>query len=167
MANNPAFERFREIIWQRALTDAEQAELEAWLAANPEFRTEWQAEMSLSVSLRRLPAPEVPSNFTARVLQAVERERENESRPQETAHWWHAVTRKARWVTTGALATISVLIALGIHQKQVEKQHELALMNRLRELPNVPNTDVLANFETIRVLNQAPSPDDQLLALLE
>jgi anti-sigma factor RsiW len=170
MANDPIFERFREISWRRALTDAEHAELQAWLSAHPEFRAEWKAEMALSMSLTRLSEPAVPSNFTARVLQAVEREALVEARLQGTAGWWQVLARKARWVTGAAFAAIALLIGIGIHGRQVEKQHELALANSviiISKVPVLPNAEVLANFETIRAMNQAPSPDDQLLALLE
>jgi hypothetical protein len=165
MANNPEFERFREISWRRALTNAELGDLETWLAAHPEFRAEWEAEMALSTSLMRLPAPEVPSNFTARVLQAVERDAAVESRTSAGLSWWQALTRKARWASAGALTAIIALVGVGIHQRQVQA-HELALANRMREFSKA-NTEVLANFETIKAINQGPAPDDQLLALLE
>jgi hypothetical protein len=170
MVNDPVFERFREISWRRALTDAEQAELEALLSAHPEFRAEWEEEMALSTSLTRLPEPAVPSNFTARVLQAVKRETAVESRPRATVSWWRVLAQKAGWVTGAAFAAISVLIGVGIHERQIQKQHELALANSvtiISKVPVLPNAEVLANFETIRAMNQAPSPDDQLLALLE
>ena len=163
MANNPEFERFREISWRRALTDAELSELGTWLAIHPEFRVEWEAEMALSTSLMRLPGPEVPSNFTARVLQTVERDAAVES--HTGPGWWQAFTRKARWVTAGALTAIAVLIGFGVHERQIQA-HELALANRMREFSKA-NTEVLANFETIKAINQGPAPDDQLLALLE
>jgi hypothetical protein len=170
MADNPVFERFREISWRRALTDAERVELESWLASNPGFRAEWEAEMALSSSLRRLPEPAVPSNFTARVLRAVERETVSESHAHTTAGWWQALTGKARWVMGTSLAAIVVLIGFGIHERDIKQQHELALANSVKiisDVPVLPNTEVLANFETIRALNQAPPPDEQLLALLE
>jgi anti-sigma factor RsiW len=180
MADNPVFERFREISWRRALTDAERAELESWLANNPKFRAEWEAEMALSSSLRRLPQPAVPSNFTARVLRAVERETVSESHAHATAGWWRALAGKARWMVGSSFAAVAVILGLVIHeqqarrqqefQAQARRQHELALMNSLKiisDVPVLPNTEVLANFETIRRLNQAPPPDEQLLALLE
>jgi anti-sigma factor RsiW len=170
MANNPVFERFREISWRRALTDGERAELEAWLSNHPEFRAEWEAEMALSASLTRLPDPGVPSNFTARVLQAVERESAAEPRLRESADWWRALARRARWVTGPAFVALAVLVGIGIHERQAKRQHELALADSVRiisKVPVLPNAEVLANFETIRAMNQSPPPDDQLLALLE
>ena len=170
MGNNPEFERFREISWRRALTNTEQAELEGWLAKNPQLRGEWEAETALSSSLMRLPETAVPSNFTAQVLKAIERETAAESRSRATPAWWEALTRKAKWVTGAAFAAIAIMFGVAIHERDIEKQHELALASTMIELtkvPTLPNTEVLANFDTIRALNQAPPPDDQLLALLE
>ena len=126
--------------------------------------------MALSKSLAQLPEPAVPSNFTARVLQAVERETPAGPRLQGTADWWQALARKARWVTGAAFAAIAILIGVGVHRRGIEKQHELALADSVRiisRVPVLPNAEVLANFETIRAMNQAPPPDDQLLALME
>ena len=46
----------------------------AHLAAHPEAQADWEAEAGLNDALGRLPDVAVSSNFTARVLQAVERE---------------------------------------------------------------------------------------------
>ena len=75
MTNDPIFERWRERSWRRKLTSAEQAELRAWLAAHPEAQAEWEAEMALNDVLDQLPDAPVASNFTARAVAAVEREK--------------------------------------------------------------------------------------------
>ncbi len=36
--DNPVYQRLLELSWRRKLTDAETAELQAWLAANPDAR---------------------------------------------------------------------------------------------------------------------------------
>src|SRR5437879_11312119 len=120
--NNPLFEKFREISWRRALTDAERTELNAWLETNPEFRAEWEAEMGLSASLARLPEPAVPSNFTARVLQEIERETPAESRSQPAAGWWQTFARKARWMMGTSFAAIAVILGFAIYGHQVQRQ---------------------------------------------
>jgi len=66
-----------------------------------------------------------------------------------------------------SLATVGVILGLAIHEHQVQRQHELAVANSVKLISGVPNADILENFDTIRALNQAPSPDDKLLALLE
>ena len=170
MSSDPSFQRFREISWRRALTGAEQAELDAWLKANPQFRQEWEAEASLSSSLARVPNPAVPSNFTARVLQAIERETLAEPRSRAASGWWQNLLRRTRWAMGSSFAVLLVITGFLIHGHRVERQHELALMKSVAIVAGVsalPNTEVLTNFDTIRALSQAPAPDDQLLAALE
>src|SRR5262245_30630619 len=68
---------FRALIEQscrRPLNDAEQVQLSIWLAAHPEHRTTWEDEAALNRYLDNLPDAPVSSNFTALVMQAVERE---------------------------------------------------------------------------------------------
>src|SRR5690349_8472602 len=60
--------------WRHPLTAAEEASVRAWLAQHPESRADWNLETQLSEALEKLPEVPVPSNFTARVLQAIERE---------------------------------------------------------------------------------------------
>src|SRR5256885_6899122 len=69
--NIPDYQRLRELAWRRKLTPAELAE---WRAAHPEAAADAEAEAALSDALARLPDAPVPSNFTARVLQDLERE---------------------------------------------------------------------------------------------
>src|SRR6266576_1862078 len=74
MNPDPVCKRLRELSWRRPLTESEEAELRAWLAAHPEAQAGWEAETHLSAMLHQLPDATVPSNFTARVRQAVEQE---------------------------------------------------------------------------------------------
>ncbi len=60
-------------VWRRKLTDAERAEL----CVQPEVAAELEMESRLSEVLAKRPDIAVPSNFTSRVLQAVEREEAN------------------------------------------------------------------------------------------
>ena len=79
MKDNEHLSQLRESGWRRKLTESEQGELRAHLATNPDARADWEMESALNSALTRLPDASVPSNFTARVLQAVERE---EARPR-------------------------------------------------------------------------------------
>src|SRR5436190_847578 len=74
MNPDPVYKRLRELSWRRPLTESEQAELRAWLAAHPEAQAGWEVEKQLSAMLQQLSGAPVPSNFTARVLQAVGQE---------------------------------------------------------------------------------------------
>src|SRR5947207_1198597 len=74
MTNDPRYHHLRELSWRRQLTGAEEAELRAWLAAQPEAQAGWEAEAELNEALGRLADAPVSTNFTTRVLQAVELE---------------------------------------------------------------------------------------------
>jgi len=173
MTNDPVLQRLRETGWRRALTDAEQAELEACLKAHPELRRDWEMELALTASLADLPAPVVASNFTARVLQAVERETLTEGRAHASGSWWRKLAQKTRWVvgtSFGALAAITGLLVHGyhVHERQELAKRELAKSVMLvSAVSALPNTKVLTNFDAVRALSQAPPPDDQLLAVLQ
>ena len=70
MKGEPIQNPLRELVWRRKLTEAEHA----GLRAQPETQADLELESRLTEALARLPDAPVPSNFTARVLQAVERE---------------------------------------------------------------------------------------------
>src|ERR1035441_868191 len=83
MTDDPNYNRLLELSWRRKLTDAEEAQLRALLESRPEAQADWDAEATLNAVLGRLPDAPVPSNFTARVLQTVEREAAAELRQGE------------------------------------------------------------------------------------
>src|ERR1035441_8301460 len=103
MTDDPIYNRLRELSWRRKLTNAEEAQLRALLAAHPEAQADWDTEASLNAALGRLPDVPVTSNFTARVLQQVEREAATELRQGEPKwQFW----RRLRWLPKVAFATI-------------------------------------------------------------
>src|SRR5262249_44101529 len=71
--NETEYQTLLEIGWRRPLTFDEQARLEAWLAAHPEAQAQWEAEAALNRCLSQLSDVPVASNFTARVLEALDR----------------------------------------------------------------------------------------------
>ncbi|MEY2466714.1 MAG: hypothetical protein QOD03_1235, partial [Verrucomicrobiota bacterium] len=81
--NESDYNQLREKNWRRKLTAVEQTELRAWLAAHPEASADWEAELSLTETIVRLPDAPVPTNFTARVLQAIEQEASVDARQRE------------------------------------------------------------------------------------
>jgi len=169
MTNDP--NRFHEISWRRRLSPAEQAELQAWLEANPASREEWEAEMALASVMDGWAEPLVPSNFTARVLQAIEHE--TAESVQVGPSWWSRLTHRTGWVLSGSLAALLVLTSVLLQNHHLQKQHELAKQELLKSVILVsavqvlPNTEVLTSFDAIRALSTAPPPDEQLLALLQ
>src|SRR5579862_8049976 len=86
--NESDFNELREQSWRRKLTAAEESALRAWMVEHPDAETDMEAEVRLTEILGRLPDVPVPSNFTARVLQAVECEARADARPRVSRWNW-------------------------------------------------------------------------------
>ena len=159
MKNEPLQNPLREQLWRRKLTDAERAGLHA----QPEIQADFETESRLSEMLARLPDTPVPSNFTARVLQAVERESVH---PRATGWNWPWTWR----VLVPRMAVAAVVVAfagLGIHGYELNV-HRAALAKKVvlvAAAQPMPSVDALKNFNAIQRMSQ-PHADDELLALL-
>ncbi len=166
MTNDPMDKRLRELSWRRRLTGPEEAELRTWLSANPEAQADWEAEAGLNESLSRLPDVPVPGNFTARVLQAVEREAVADlRRPQGKWLTWLWL----RWLPKAAFAAVIVGVGLlSFHQLQAAHRKKLVeSVAAVSAVSSLPGSDILRDFDAIRALNPTPAPDEQLLAVLQ
>jgi anti-sigma factor RsiW len=167
MKHDSVPERLRETLWHRPLTDAETTELRAWLATHPDAPADWAAEQQLSRALHRLANAPVSSNFTARVLQAVERDTSAAHRPVPPAWrgWWRALG----WVPKLATACVVLgLSVLSLHQYQAANRERMAQsVAVLTEAGPLPSPEVLQDFDTISRLAQTPPADEELLALLQ
>jgi anti-sigma factor RsiW len=163
--NDPLYHKLREAGWRRKLASAEQAELRAWLASHPEAQTDWEAELRLTQTLRRLPDAPVPSNFTARVLAAVEREDAGARRKRPTGWKWAWRSLLPR------VALAAVVLGVGwfaYHESRAAKRLELAQsVAAVADVRSLPSPEILQDFEAIRQLNPTPAPDEELLALLK
>ena len=166
MTNDPIFNHLRELSWRRKLTGAEEAELRAWLAAHPEAQADWEAEAGLSAALGRLSNVPVPSNFTARVLQAAGREAAAELRRGErTGPFW----RRLRWLPKVAFAAIVLGTGLVSYRqfravRFAEYAHSVAAVS---DVSSLPSPEILKDFDAIRASNANPLPDENLLAVLQ
>jgi hypothetical protein len=167
MINDPFYNRLCELGWRDKLTAAEEKELRAWLTKHPEAHTEWQTEAGLSKVLAGLPNVAVPTNFTARVLQAVELESNAAQRAKSVQglkwHW------PRRWLVRTALATVIFGAGLfSVHEARIARRSELAQsVAAVSEISSLPSPEILKDFEAIRALNQTPPADEELLALLQ
>lgn len=166
MSDDPIYTHLRELSWRRKLTPAEAAELQAWLAAHPEARENWEAEAGLNEALGRLPDAPVASNFTARVLQAVERETASERRRRQRkwrfAEW-------LRWLPRAAVAMVILGVGL-ISFQRVRSPHYRSLVQSVAAVSRVsslPSPEILEDFDAIRVSNPTPAADEELLAVLK
>ena len=166
MNQDPVYQRLREIGWRRPLTEAEQTELRTWLVAHPEAQAEIETEEMLSAALARPPDAPMPSNFTARVLQAIERDdaAENRVAPPGSSRWWRV------FLPRFALATL-VVISGGLfyrHHATVQRQELTNAVQQMVTAESLSDPTVLADFEVIASLSPtAAVADEKLLALSE
>jgi negative regulator of sigma E activity len=114
--------------------------------------------------LSHLPAAPVASNFTARVLQAVELEESRRSRKWNFSWNWHAFLPRI------AVATAAILFAsLTFHHYELNAQRAALAKNvaLVAEVQPLPGVDALKNFDAIQRMGQPARADDELLALMQ
>ena len=157
MKDEPLQNPLRELVWRRKLTEAERAELRA----PPETQADWELESRLTEGLARLSDAAVPSNFTARVLQAVERE---EMRPRATGwHWTWRVLVPRLAVGVAVIGIAGLTYQHHEFNQRARLARNVALMAAAQPLPSV---EALKNFNAIQRMSQ-PRADEELLALLQ
>ena len=165
MTNDPIFNQLRERSWRGDLTVSEEAALRDWLAAHPEAQADWNSEASLNEALRRLPDAPLSSNFTSRVLHAVQREQAAESRRHRRALmvWWRRIVWRLSLVCViGAAGFFSYEYFYAAHLRAQVKQSIVAVS----AVSSLPSAEILENFEAIR-LSGTPEADEKLLSLLQ
>jgi hypothetical protein len=159
----PEQESWREEFWRRQPT-AEQ--LAAFRAAHPDA-SDAALEAALTDALTRLPEAPVPSNFTARVLQTVERETRAPVRPARDWSWLFRVL-----VPRAAVALLVLGGGLWLVREHRARQR-LVIADSLKAVaavPALPSPQALADFEVIdalRRLEAQPAADRELIALLQ
>jgi len=163
MKDNELHSKLRESSWRRKLTETEQAGLRAYLAANPDARADWEMESALNAALAQLPDALVPSNFTARVLQAVERE---EARPHGWSwRWnWHTLVPRVAFA-----AVVITFTGLAFHHHEIYSRRAALARNvaLVTKGQPMPSPEALENFDAIRRMSQPQHADDELLALMQ
>jgi hypothetical protein len=161
-----SYQEIKEAGWRRALNGGEEAALQEYLAAHPQARQAWGEEAALNRLLQRWPVPPVSSNFTARLLRAVQ----NAPARRPWRDWF----APAQWLPEGRawrVAMCSMMVCLGllsfresqvIHRARMARQ--LAGVSRLAALPRM---EWLKDFDTINGISRVKVADDDLLAALE
>jgi anti-sigma factor RsiW len=152
--------------WRHKLTAAEEASMHAWLAQHPESRADWDLETQLSEALEKLPNAPVPSNFTARVLQAVEREAALPRRSANGKPWFMRVLRLR---ATAAVASVALVLFVVTHHQHTEA-NRAELVQGVKVVAGVsslPSPEILQDFDTIRQLPASTGPDSELIALMK
>lgn len=121
----------------------------------------WDAR--LDALLRALPDKPVASNFTARVLQAVERE--NTARPGRR---WRGEFR-LHWLPRLAVTALALASCVFTYEVRTETRREQFARSvaAVTQVSSLPSPDMLKDFEAIRRLSPTPPADRELLALLQ
>lgn len=144
-----------EPLWRRKLSDAERADLRT--------RPELELEARLTNALAKIPDAPMPSNFTARVLAAVELEDKRAARTRWHWSWRLLLPRVA--------VTAAILIFAGISlQRHEANSQRLALVQTLARLATtqpLPSADALENLDAIQRMGQSAHADGELLADLQ
>ena len=165
MKPDPVYQRWCELSWRRPLTAPEQVELRAWLIAHPEAQAEAEAEMALNQALARLPDAPVPSNFTARLWQTIERDEATKVRtaaPRRT--WWWRVLVPRFAVATGVVG--SGLLAYR-HNESVQQVEFAKSFLAEAGATSLADPKVIADFEVICQLSPPTAADEELIKLME
>lgn len=164
MKPDPVHQKLRETAWRRRLTPVEQAEWQAWLVAHPEAQAEAELDAGLDAALTQQSDVSVSSNFTARVMQAIESDTARQTSSVTPArNWWRKLLPRF------AVATVVVLSvgALTYRQHAVGKQKELAVAAKViaRAQP-LSDATVIEDFEFICSMTPTmAAADENLLAL--
>lgn len=166
--NDASYQQLLELSWRRKLTEAEAAELQKYLAAHPEAKAEWETDAELNRVLDGLPeVPPVASNFTARVVQAVERETAAQARARTEG--WFARGLLRNWLPRAVAAClVAGVVLIGYHEHQIRAREAMA--RRVADLARAVSAspELLANYDHIRRLGDTPpKADTNLLALLK
>lgn len=153
MKNQP--DKQPEALWRGQLSEAERAALRG--------KPELELEGRLTRALSEVPDAPVPSNFTARVLAAVELEERRQSR-QSGWHWsWRAL-----WPRVAVAAAVLLVAGVSI-QRYETKSARVSLAKNLAEVAqkDAPSMDALADLDAIQRMSQPGRADGELLAALQ
>ena len=170
--NEMEFNQLLETAARRPLTAQEEARLRTLLAANPQAQPVWEEEAGLTRLLNQLPDAPLASNFTARVMRAVERESFRRSRASGVFRWFSRLRPVYRFATACSLL---ILAALGYFQYQAVSREKMAAslatvadtVGATSEVAPLPAVEMLKDFNAIYLLGRTrPQADEDLLATL-
>jgi anti-sigma factor RsiW len=168
--NDELYNELLEASWRRKLTPEEQAELRAFLAAHPEAQADWEEEALLTQQLERLPAPPLASNFTAQVMEQLDRELAREERGGSgavVAPWWKRLVPRYASALVLAFLVVTGVLQFREHQ-QTERTELVDSVTQLTPVASVLRPELMKDFDVIQQLRYVPSVSDQeLLAALQ
>jgi len=146
----------REALWRKCLSPAELGTLKG----SPEL----EVEARLTASLLKIPDAQVPSNFTACVLAAVDLEEIQTSRSRDWTLNWRQL-----WPRFAVAAAVLIFAGVSI-QRYESHAHRITLAKnvvRLASSQPLPSIEVLENLDAIQRMNLPARADGELLAALQ
>lgn len=158
--NESGYNQLKQKSWVEPLSTEEAAEIRQYLA-DPELQQDWEDDVALTAALKRLPNVPVSSNFTARVMIAVERE---EAQAERTSTSWRAFWRFG-WIPKFAIAiTMFCLGTLSFHEYQLASQAKFVKeVRQVAEAAPIPQINWLKDFDTINRMGKVQVADNDLL----
>jgi negative regulator of sigma E activity len=145
-----------EALWRRKLSEAGRNALRA--------QPELELEARLTAALGQIPDAPVPSNFTARVLTALELEAARTERSHGwTLHW------RLLWPRVAVVAAVLIFAGVGL-QRHETNSHRRALVKNVAMVTVAqppPSVDALENLDAIQRMSQPARADGELLAALQ
>jgi len=161
--NDSEYRELVEASWRRPLTDDEQACLRGWLAAHPDAQSDWEAETALNQALTRLPEAPVSSNFTALVLQAVDREEMERDRAPSWLDRIQNLFRRPAPRVAWALMLVGA-VWFGVQQHQKASRHELAQgLAAFANVAALSDSGAMQDMDTIQQISHLPDREDEEL----
>jgi anti-sigma factor RsiW len=159
--NEPTYNELKEKSWVEPLSAQEAAELKQYLGDNPDLQHDWEDDAALTTALNRLPNVPVSSNFTSRVMQAVQRE---EAQTERKAESWRAFWRFG-WIPKFAMAIAMLCLGtFSFHEYQIASAAKLVKeVREVAEAAPIPHVDWLKDFETINQMGKVAIADDDLM----
>jgi len=154
--NESDYMKLREEAWRRPLTADEKSRLQSYWLVHAESQHDWEEEAALTQLLARAPDAPLSSNFTARVIQAIELE---QLRAQRKGSF--ALQRLRSWLPR--LAITGLVVGLGAFGYQEYRQHELQQKTRYLDTLAVaaatfPDAKMWDDFDAIVSLAPSISP---------
>jgi hypothetical protein len=122
-------------------------------------------DAKLDALFRALPDKPVPSNFTARVLQGLDRETARPASPP----WWEMFRHPLQWAPRAAMTALALWLGMFSYQyhTQTERRAYERSLEAVTQVASLPSPDVLKDFNAIRHMSATPAADHDLLALMQ
>ena len=171
--NDAEFNLLLENATRRKLTAGEEARLHAHLASDPSAKAVWEEEMALSQLLHRLPDAPLATNFTAQVLEAVERE---ERQHRRTPRILRRLGLRRPVQQFAAACLLLVVLASSYWQYRTVQRERMALalanvarsVETVSQVASLPPAEMWNDYEFISRLRQTrPEADEKLLNMLK